>query len=83
MEMFRSFVHIMMYLDAFAFAVVFAVGAIVGPVIVLVDEARGWSYRLKWAAAAILGSWFGLWLYWLRRPVTGIRVLVRSMFDSK
>jgi len=83
MEAFWFFVHITIFLDAVAFAIVFALGMLVAPVVILVDGAFWWKRRLKWMAVALVGSWLGLWMYWRRRPAPAILPPARATFGSQ
>lgn len=83
MEVFWDLVHTMILFDAVAFVVVFAVGVLVAPVIVLMDGAFWWKRRLRWTAVAFFGSWFGLWMYWRMRPGSATQPSMGTTFDTQ
>ena len=83
MEVFWDLVRTMILFDAVAFVVVFAVGVLVAPIIVLMDGAFWWKRRLKWTAVALFGSWFGLWMYWRTRPGSAAAPPARTTFHPQ
>ena len=64
MDAILEFIHIVVALDAMAVAIVFVVGMVIAPIIIVARGACWWKRRVKWAAVAVLTSWFGLWLFW-------------------
>lgn len=68
---------------ALAQAIVFAVGAVVAPIIILVHGAFWWRHRLKWAAIATLTSWIGLWLFLRDDPRANTRPSDRAGIRRK
>jgi len=83
MKLFWDFVDIMILIDAVAFAVAFAIGMLVAPILVLMDRAVWWKHRLKWTAVALFGSWIGLWMYRRSRKDAGGPSPARAAFASK
>lgn len=69
MDVIGEFVHLLTR-DAVVvtIAAIFGAGVLIAPIVILVRGAGWWKRRLKWAAVAMLTSWFGLWLFWRDRP---------------
>jgi uncharacterized membrane protein YozB (DUF420 family) len=70
-EALSEFVRTLVVLDVIAIAIVFAIGMVVAPLIMLMQSASRWNQRLKRTAVSLVTSWFGLWLYWHRPASEG------------